>query len=380
MSSTVQSLDTPFERLALLPTTMNWLGTWEPSTLYFKNSVVLSPADQAVYILVGAISIVDATDPSTSPLWDIVTPTTVAGVLTLTGSAYIGVDNTDPQNPIVNNTGVLKISAQEGLQAQGTLKNPLIVNTGVLAVGQGLGINITGDTVSNTGVLSITAGADIEVTGLAFDPTIINTGVNSIVAGFNVTISELPTEVAGTAPFISVHPPQITRFLNAGDLPDTNPITFQNSAKIPVPNGSNPNSILFKYINGTPPDVEGAFLFDFSGLTYILEPPGQFGLPTQTGHSCIIYLYDSTTDKTTSTGAFQAYSVIGTGTTITTAPFYINIQPIYYSIQQLKADGLTQVTDVVIYNNYTPHNNVNFVLTLQSSAASFATYFPSYFL
>jgi len=370
MSSIVQSLDTPFERLALLPTTMNWLGTWEANTLYFKNSVVISPVDGAIYILVGATSVVDDVDPSASLLWDTVTPTTASGVNTVTGSDYIDVDNTDPQNPIVSNTGVLLIRAQNGLQVQGTTKNPLFVNTGVLFVREGLGIDITDDIVSNTGVISIEPGADISVTGDPFNPTVANTGVNSIVPGFNVTVSELPTERAGTAPFISVKSPMLTRFLNPNDVPDIDPIPYLGYAKIPVPNGSNPNSILFKYINGTPPDPTGGFLLDFGGWTYDLQPPLVFGLPTSSSHEANFYLYDSTTNKTSSY-FYSAYSVIGAS-----SPFYINIQPMFFEIQRLKDDGLTQITHFLVRNNFVS-NGGGLQLILQSRTGTFATYYPT---
>jgi hypothetical protein len=372
MSIIAQSLDSPFERLSLLPTTMNWLGSWTTNTLYLKNSVVISPADNAIYILTGATSLVNNVDPSLSPMWDEVLPTTATGVLSVSGSAYINVDNTDPQNPIVNNTGVLLLRAQNGLQAQGTTKNPLIVNTGVLRVSAGLGIGISGNTVSNTGILGLSAGTGIQIpTGFTTQPTVINNGVVSVVAGYGIRVSDLPTERAGSAPFITLSAPQTTPFINSNDVISSQSISFNDFATIPIPNGNNPASILFQYINGTPPDPTGLFLFDFSGWSFILEPAGTFGLPS-TGHNFTFTFYDSTTQKTFTPTWDRCVSLI-----TAVAPFYLNIPQLLVPIQAIKAAGLTRITDFVVSNGYFPNGAINYVVNLQSSAATYATYYPA---
>jgi len=372
MSSLVQSLDTPFERLAVLPTTMSWLGTWVAGTLYFKFNVVVSPADNALYILIGATTVDDSIDPSTSALWEEVVPTTTTGVTSVSGSAYINVDNTDPQNPVVSNTGVLTLIAQNGLQARGTEKNRIIVNTGVSQIGEGLGIKVAGNTISNTGLQGLAASTGILIpTGLGFEPTVINNGVVSLVAGFGMTVSDLPTARAGSAPFVSLNGPITTRFLNDTDQISDTAIPFDNVGLIPVPNGSNPNSILFKYINGTPPDATGGFLFDFNGWCFTVGPTGSFGFP-QTGHTAQFSFFDSTTQKTYSSPLDVVRSTISTAT-----PFYINIPPIFVPISALKAEGLTRITDIVVYNGYPPNGIYNYTIVLQSSAGTFATYYPT---
>ena len=374
MSVIAQSLDTPFERLALLPTTMNWLGVWISGTLYFRNSVVRSPADQKIYILTTVTSLVSTVDPSTDPLWEVMISSTASGILSLTGTGYINVDNTDPLNPIVNNTGVVSLLAQNGLQiglqVPEDFNNPLILNTGVLTVGAGLGISVVGNTITNTGVTSITstAGSGIQIAGDPTAPTVINNGVISVVAGANITIS--PT---GAAPSLFLNAPIITPFLNQNDLPDITLIAYDDFASVPIPNGSNPNSILFKYINGTPPDDTGAFVFDFSGWTMLVGPSGQFGLPSTLGHNTEFSFFDSTTGNQYTRPAMVARSL-----TNTQAPFVININPLYVPISALKAAGLTRITNFVIRNLYTPSINpiVNYTIQILSTAATYATYYP----
>jgi hypothetical protein len=346
---------------------MNWLGDWVANTLYFRNSVVISPIDSAVYILVGTTSIVDAVDPSTSTLWDLVTPTTVAGVLSVTGSANISITG-DAQNPIVNNTGVLSLIAQNGLQAQGTTRNRLLVNTGILSVSGGLGVSVAGTTVTNTGILGLTAGSGISVNGLSFDPTVSNTGVVNLVAGAGIRISELPTEPSGSSPFVSMSAPKTTRFLNENDTLDNPLIQFLDFGSVPVPNGSNPTSILFQYINGTPPDPTGSFLFDFSGWCFIIEPFGTFGLPSTRG--AFFSFFDSTTQNSY-TATFTT-SLIGAQ-----PPFYITIPQMFIPISAIKAAGLTRITDFVIENRFFPDGNTDYTIRLQSSAGTFATYYPT---
>jgi len=351
---------------------MSWLGTWVAGTLYFKFNVVVSPADNALYILIGATTVDDSIDPSTSALWEEVVPTTTTGVTSVSGSAYINVDNTDPQNPVVSNTGVLTLIAQNGLQARGTEKNRIIVNTGVSQIGEGLGIKVAGNTISNTGLQGLAASTGILIpTGLGFEPTVINNGVVSLVAGFGMTVSDLPTARAGSAPFVSLNGPITTRFLNDTDQISDTAIPFDNVGLIPVPNGSNPNSILFKYINGTPPDATGGFLFDFNGWCFTVGPTGSFGFP-QTGHTAQFSFFDSTTQKTYSSPLDVVRSTISTAT-----PFYINIPPIFVPISALKAEGLTRITDIVVYNGYPPNGIYNYTIVLQSSAGTFATYYPT---
>lgn len=60
-------LDSPFERLQYLPTTMAYKGAWIPGTQYYKNDVVLSPVNGAVYVL-NITSLNDTTDPANDPL------------------------------------------------------------------------------------------------------------------------------------------------------------------------------------------------------------------------------------------------------------------------------------------------------------------------
>lgn len=119
----------PLEQLYAYPTMMKWRGTWVDTEQYLKNDVVISPLNTSSYILANETASLVPTDPSLDPNWDELSPATTGvtsvnagagisvtdaagpnvtisndGVITLTEGANIKVDNTDPQNPIVNAT------------------------------------------------------------------------------------------------------------------------------------------------------------------------------------------------------------------------------------------------------------------------------------
>lgn len=79
-----------------------------------------------------------------------------------------------------------------------TTPNPIVVGTSLIAFTQisgaasyaaGVGIDITGLTISNIGVLSNIAGTGIGVSGPTGNVTITNTGVTSLTAGTNIGLS-----------------------------------------------------------------------------------------------------------------------------------------------------------------------------------------------
>ena len=136
---------------------------------------------------------------------------TVTSVNSGTG---ISVDNTDPDNPIINNTGVLSNIAGTGISINNATGNSTITNTApdqtVVLTGSG-GITITGtypsfnvDSVPG-GVITVTAGTNISITGTASDPIINNTAPDQV-----VTISGAgATSVAGSYPNFTVSSPAI---------------------------------------------------------------------------------------------------------------------------------------------------------------------------
>ena len=116
----------------------------------------------------------------------------------------ISVNNTDPENPIVSNTGVLSNIAGTGISISGATGNSTITNT---QPDQTVVITGTGDTVvtgtypsfnisSDSGVTQILAGTDISIspgggTGIVTINSTSQGGVTSIVAGDNVTLSPI---------------------------------------------------------------------------------------------------------------------------------------------------------------------------------------------
>ena len=114
----------------------------------------------------------------------------------------ISVNNTDPVNPIVSNTGVLSNIAGTGISISGATGDSTITNT---APDQTVVITGTGDTVvtgtyptfnvsSDSGVTQIVAGNDISIspvggTGVVTINSTSQGGVTSLIAGDNVTLS-----------------------------------------------------------------------------------------------------------------------------------------------------------------------------------------------
>ena len=142
------------------------------------------------------------------------TPAGGGTVTSVNSGTGISVDNTDPDNPIINNTGVLSNIAGTGISISSATGNSTITNTApdqtVVLTGSG-GITITGtypsfnvDSVPG-GVVTVTAGTNISITGTASDPIINNTAPDQV-----VTISGAgATSVAGSYPNFTVSSPAI---------------------------------------------------------------------------------------------------------------------------------------------------------------------------
>lgn len=96
------------------------------------------------------------------------------GVITLTAGAGMFVDNTDPHNPIVENIGVHSVGAGTGiaLDPLSTPQIPIINNDGVITLSGTSGVNVDNSDphnpiVSNTGVITVSAGSGISVSALS---------------------------------------------------------------------------------------------------------------------------------------------------------------------------------------------------------------------
>ena len=184
-----------------------------------------------------------------------------SGVLSVTATAGIGisVNNTDPQNPILTNTGIRALIAGTGISSSGS-SIPTISNTGVLSVvagtgltstggqnptlglnlGTGLttsggnlansgvlavvadtgltssggqnptiglnlgsGLSLTGGQLTNSGVINLTAGTGLTIAGTKTNYTLANSGVLGLTAGTGVTITGTKSNYTISAPTVS---------------------------------------------------------------------------------------------------------------------------------------------------------------------------------
>jgi hypothetical protein len=200
MSQDIQSeLDTPFERLAALPNMMSWAGEWNANDEYFLNFVVTDPITTGSYIYTGFSSSIRGGLPPSQvigpSIWTAFGSTVAAGVQSLKEGDGILINGSDT-TPTVSNIGVLELTAEGGLTNIGTIQFPIIIlDNSVSQVQPGLGIDIdntdpTQPQINNTGILNIFPGEGISVTG-DNDLTLENSGVISIgiAPGTALTIS-----------------------------------------------------------------------------------------------------------------------------------------------------------------------------------------------
>jgi len=216
MSQDIQNeLDDPLVRLAALPNMMSWRGEWNINDQYYQNNVVTDPINTGSYIYTGFSAAIIGGDPPSQvigpSIWTAFGSTVAAGVQQLKEGEGILVDGSDTI-PTVSNTGVLTVSTDGGLQNIGTSQYPVftlgnsisqvqgglgitidntnpnqpkIDNSGVMNIFPGAGISVTGQndlTVANTGVVSISVapGTALTITNPGQNPTINNTGLASI--------------------------------------------------------------------------------------------------------------------------------------------------------------------------------------------------------
>ncbi len=118
------------------------------------------------------------------------------GVSTISADVGISVDNSDPHNPLVGNTGVLsltELSGTSGISLSGSLGDVIIGNTGVRSLSAGVGISAGAATgavsIINTGVLSISAGTGLSAGAATGALSLVNTGVVSLAESTGISIS-----------------------------------------------------------------------------------------------------------------------------------------------------------------------------------------------
>ena len=403
----IQGLQTPFERLAALPTTMNWRGTWDPTESYFQNDVVVSPINVASYILPTITSIIGGSDPSTSADWAELSPLST-GVLSVTGGVDPGirVDNTDPQQPVIFNTGVITVTAGDGInvndidpqnliitstaingvqagsgiQVLGSPQLPLITNLGVLQLTPGNGIGLTASTgtigITNTGLITALSGEGIDVGtnphnlvltnkgvvsltvsgngltkgGDAQNPTLTNTGV------LGITPADPSIVITGTPqnPVLSCSAPQYAYICGVSANTSTvltTPFIPNTLGYIVTTLGRTP-SIFKTYLATGPPTPTSIFLLDMTAWSFFFT--GYAGAPVVVGNE-----YSFAFNDTTTAGGPYTYSsatvlnnlYITAGQPYSVGGFSASLGFLYFDVTAARAAGLRTLDSISILNS-----------------------------
>ena len=176
------TLENQLSRLNILPNALNWRGGWNVSDQYYRNDVVISPNDGYGYILT-ITALQGGVDPAGNLAdWIGIAPATGGGINSIIAGAGISIDNTNPQIPIIGNTGIITATAGLGLVNNGTAANePEFDNTGVLslAVAPASGLALSGTAanpiLSNTGLLTLLASNGVVNAATAQAPSLENT-------------------------------------------------------------------------------------------------------------------------------------------------------------------------------------------------------------
>jgi len=408
----VSGLETPFQRLAALPQTMNWRGVWSNTENYLLNDVVEDTIVNSAYILTGSVSLVGGPAPSLSGDWNEVSGTSVgvnavtagagiavnntianqpqilnAGVIQIQGGVGVVVDNADPQNPIVSSSAVQQIEGGPGISINSA--NPLIpvigntgvrqiivnpgtgllstggptptlVNTGVLSVGGGVGIQTVqfGSSVeiTNTGVGELSQGAGISISGPTTTPTVANTGVLSVASG-DATITVDNTDPQN--PIVIGNTPTITQAFSGvgftGSL-TVAPLSAGAFAFIPTA-----GSIWESYFLNGAPDLTGIFMLDLTQMSYNLTGTGTIGA----NNVIQVAILDNGSAYVSPIYLNNFYTPTGTA-----FPISGNFGPIYIDIAAARAAG------VLAPNALRITNVTNGTLALSTYGSAYCQYFP----
>ena len=410
----VSGLATPFQRLAALPQTMNWRGVWSITENYLLNDVVEDTTNNATYILTGVVSIVGGQNPVLSPNWSELSGTAVgvagviagpgiavdntnpaqpqisnSGVLQIQGAVGVVVDNTDPQNPIINSTAIQQLAPGPGISinsanpiipviantgvrqiitnpGSGILSTggstPTLVNTGVLTVGAGVGIQTTqlggAVQVTNTGVGALTPGPGISITGPSITPTIGNLGVLSIAAADNtITVDNTNPQ----HPLVSGRTNTITIAAPSSLVSGAFTIAPQTAGVLNF-GILQPLTLFADYFANGPPEPTGIFMIDLTGVTFALSGQGVIGA-NNTLELALVSL--SSAYVATPAGINTVYIPIGS-----TPPIAGNLPQFYVDIEAARTAGVTVPIGIRIMNN------TNLVFRASSYGSILVQYFP----
>ena len=418
----VLGLQTPFDRLSILKTPMNWRGDWVSGSNYLLNDVVVSPTNSGAYILTGAIALVSTTDPISSADWTEVSATSVGvdsisggagiivnnllprnpvisndGILTVQGGTSIDVDNTDPHNPIINSTAIGSLKQGAGIQINNSDPvNPVVSNSGVLSLTASTGVSVSSQTgnitVNNTGLLSVIAAAGIAVSSATGDVTITNAGVASLSAGQGIQIIGTQNPTVNNIGVITIAPADgtITVGGTAQDVILSATVSRVSylylSGSFSAASGSNippggtgkliytqpaaPNLVTTLMLNGDSANPKSIFLFDLTSVSLAFNN----AVPIVNSESFSVSFVDTvTTPGTTYTyvatvpngGFFVPTTLSGVS-----FPVVTNVGTCYFNIAAARTIGLRVISAIQITNLTTS------TLNIIGSNNVLAQYFP----
>lgn len=344
--SVAQSLETPFERFTQLPTSMSYLGEWVSGTQYFRNDVVISPADGNGYIASIPTAFISVVDPSTDTNnWTNLVTIVNGGVQTVaSGNAGITVDNTDPSQPVIANAGVIQTEVDPaGLANISTEQLVLLINKGVISIIPSLGIAKAGDQISSTGLTGITAG-----TGISIPPFLAGSAALIQNAGvIEPTYLGITNTQTNSLPQLSSWVVSTTLLIPSDSTMSPNVIEYNTTGIIAPINQNNVFQLFLE--NGSPVDVPAGFSLDFSSWSFEMTFTSNIPKPDVTSNKVFIIYIDSQT-ATTYQSPFPL--IIFSPTTAVGWPNPVTVNGGINSvlIDELRNAGLRRVDGIAIFN------------------------------
>ena len=365
--SAVQSLDTPLQRLAILPTSMNWRGGWSVSQQYYENDVVVSASNLATYILT-VTSQLGGLDPALSiaGIWiELSSPNVAVNSVT----AGVGITVAGTTNPVISNNGVLTATAGAGVVNTGSASDVIFENTGVIALQPGNGITITGPTqtptITNIGVRSIQQGAGITVDLTNPNiPVITNNGVLTVNQGTGVTVNNADPR----NPIVSAAVGFVNYIAGAGGFqgfPVMLPATCGTGGGQASFNVAT-NGAFADYLLNGPPSATGIFMLNFTGYNLFFISNG--GSPVPPNNLVTIGFVDNVTAGGPHTyTANQSLSLSATGI----YPLNATLPMCIFDVTAARTAGLRVLNEIVLTNS----TNSQFVCP--STTLILTMYFPN---
>lgn len=429
MSQDIQNeLDTPFERLAALPQMMSWLGEWNATDEYYQNNVVTDPITTGSYIYTGFSAAIRGGLPPSQvigpSIWTAFGSVVVSGVQQLKEGDGILIDGSDTF-PTISNTGVLTTTLEGRLQNIGTSQFPvLIYENSITQVQQGLGIAVdntdpNNPQINNTGILDIYPGEGISVTG-ENDLTLANDGVILVVAApsteiqitgtnqnpiVNSTALVSITESVGIAkePGLPANEPQLNNTgvhsiiprniaVSSGfPGPGDKELIMINSVKTLVFNSQDlvmtPNTLVGNGAQGLIPITQSVGTFwenvmqngppsytSTQGSTFLLDFSLKFtGTQSASGVSLLMWLQDNTSSPIVEVGPYTLrYGAIGISNQVPERIYLFS--SIAVNVQPARAQGFRKLTGLRIRKSILGQSIID-TIRLASSGPCSATWF-----